>query len=354
MLNSIILGLKDFFKNIRKNVLLISLFSVFLFLASFLLIVIINQKDEKKKINSFANSGYQSVEVARRNLDTSFSEELLSKLKIFYQDGSYTYTYDFEIVEEVEMTIFTIFGTPYNDIEGREEGVAYMKNNQTGIESLEINNKTYLIEELETEFYNFDVNDISGYIQSETVLFVFAYGNFYDYIDLNDTHKMLTFVGNSRLLLNEDDLNNYIDIIDESFIQLVINEPHDIKLLNFTNEYMFVLMFLIFIAILLVMQQLISGYLEVKAKEYTIHMLYGATRFKCLVRSGMENTILFTASLTLVLIYDNVINGDSLVNFLSYTPFFVISLVAIIMYFLYFNYKLKNSKLLENLRGEGL
>lgn len=208
MLNSIILGIKDFFKNIRKNVLLISLFSVFLFLVTFLLIVITNQKDEKKNINAFANSGYHLVEVARKNFDTSYSEDLLSKLQTFYNDGSYTYTNGFDIIEEEDMTIFTIFGTPYNDIEGREEDVAYIRNNHTGIKSLEMYNKTYLIEELEDQLYNFDINDISGYIQSDTVLFIFASGNLSDYMDLNDTHEMLTFVGNSKLLLNENELND--------------------------------------------------------------------------------------------------------------------------------------------------
>lgn len=357
MLNSIILGINDFFKDIRKNILLISLLSVFLFLVTFLLIVLTNQKDEKKNINTFVNSGYHLVEVARKNLDTSYSEDLLSKLQTFYKDGSYTYTNGLDIIEEEDMTIFTIFGTPYNDIEGREEGVAYMKNNQTGIESLEMYNKTYLIEELEDQLYNFDINDISGYIQSDTVLFIFASDNFSDYMNVNDTHEMLTFVGNSKLLLNENELSDYVDIIDESFIQLIVKDPFDsktIKSLNFTNEYMLVLMFLIFVAIILVMQQLISGHIEIKAKEYTIHMLYGATRFMCLVRSGIENIILITVSLTLVLMYDKHINGSSLVRFLSRTPFFIISSVAILMYILYFNYKLKSSKLLENLRGEGL
>lgn len=354
MLNSIILGIKDFFKNIRKNVLLISLFSVFLFLVTFLLIVITNQKDEKKNINAFANSGYHLVEVARKNFDTSYSEDLLSKLQTFYNDGSYTYTNGFDIIEEEDMTIFTIFGTPYNDIEGREEDVAYIRNNHTGIKSLEMYNKTYLIEELEDQLYNFDINDISGYIQSDTVLFIFASGNLSDYMDLNDTHEMLTFVGNSKLLLNENELNDYVDIIDESFIQLVVKEPYNTESINFTNEYMLVIHILIFVAILLIMQQFISGHIEVKAKEYTIHMLYGATRFMCLVRSGIENIILITASLTLVLMYDKHINGSGLVRFLSRTPFFIISSVAILMYILYFNYKLKSSKLLENLRGEGL
>ena len=197
MLNNIILGLKDFKKYWIINVLMIMLFAFTLIFVSKTNSILI-QEIEYRDFDINANiEDLTMFDALRKTLDTEIDEEIIDNLESFYIDNNYSFLAQDISLRSIDHDLFIIFNKPYNDIENRKNNVAYIKNNDGDIKSLDLFNNHYTVETLEDNDYNFDIRQLRA--TSENQIFIFVDNNYKNYFDLNETHQLLEFVENSRL-----------------------------------------------------------------------------------------------------------------------------------------------------------
>lgn len=353
MLNNIILGLKDFKKYWVVNVLMIILFTFTIIFVSITNLILI-QEMEYRDFDINANiEDLTMFDALRKTLDTEIDEEIIDNLESFYIDDNYSFLVQDISLRSIYHDLFIIFNKPYNDIENRKNNIAYIKNNDGDIKSLDLFNNRYTVETLEDNDYNFDIRQLRA--TSENQIFIFVDNNYKNYFDLNETHQLLEFVENSRLKLDDQQTDNYINIFDDSFIQIrEIEVVLNYRNINYTKQFMKYLAYLIVLAIFLIILLLISGFVAYKSKEYSIHLLYGATRLDCITRSVVEFGIVILSSLGLLILFDYTLNRSGFIKSFSLELYLMISLLAVIFYGLNYYYNLQSSKLLENLRGDQL
>ncbi len=341
MIDSIILGCKDIFRNRR-----IYFATLFMILATCIIVMAstLSVLDELNLRNR-GNSQLFRTTVISTNMNNNV--QLVDDLYRFYQSHGGSYFLSTELMNLTEYETRILVGAQYEEL---------LINGRTTVYSSSDIYESMKEKDVLSEFQHhvfdrekFDIDEINyaAKLNIPMVVIVFNEKSLSDWVQTEDGSEIISLVDNSQFS-KEDKKNGvnerFIELFETSFLK--VQEVEKGGQLDFILKYIYAIAFLMILVTCLSMYILYSIELKKLYKEYTIHLIHGATLMDIFVRSSIFIVSIIAVCIISILYLVRFKMGTSLtIGLITLTLLLIIFELIILTL-------LKRKNLLKNLKGD--
>ncbi len=343
MIDNLCLGIKDIWNN--KKIFISFLLMIFT-------ILILSVSSTSSVVRELVNPpdrsmSYRSFRVELINMDMSENNKIVKDVyEIFKEDGgSYFNSYDLQM--KLSERVLILVGNRFEMYgDGDKTTIYTTPSTKEKIQSGEI-----LSEEIEYEFrprdeiYIEEIEESVGFSGINTII-VLQTSKFDKWINVDYYSEIIELIENtefSKKEISEDLKNEFIGVFEATsyLVEKTVRSDH----LGFILKNIYLMLLLAIIAVILSTYILYNAQLKKLYKEYTIHLIYGATIKDIFIRNSVFLGLCLAIDFT-IFMYLNKFNFNDYFIIGFITMLIMLCIFEILLWFV-----LKRKDLLNNLKG---
>lgn len=293
MIDTIILGLKDVYHNIKIFIILIlSILTITtIFVSSTLSLFYTNLATDKTHLRN-------SYHLVPTSTDMSQNKNLVNDYFSFIIENGVSYFPSNTLTEKYDIATLIVVGDSTlidQQIQQQDSTSGFLiADASETLNKIEYNGKEIKLESLNLSYDNQFLNEIA-----ETPLILICLGNNEDltkWLNYEDGDIVLQFIENSIFDTNAEKYEKpLLDIFDKSFISMKHYPVSDYEK-KFIYTYIYPFICITMICVLISFWLIYSHFLRKMYREYMIHIFYGAKKKDILLRNSISMVFIFMIS----------------------------------------------------------
>ena len=345
MFENLKLGLKDILHN-KTSFILLQIVTLFISIVITSTYDSIRWEYHRNRQQMFIEDYMELVPVSTDVKDNSYIQRILDE--VLNDNISFVCNYNNEFSDQYGMPVVVAFGNieRLSDVFKSDLKEMFYTNSHTITQSKATYlNHTYPIKQIDHfDFHEALPSEVKGWLRDEGVLLVVKDQDILSYMDQNDPEQLFSLI--KSLPYNQEVCNKLNDILKDSPYQLAtINTSID-------SSFMFIMKYILPYLVLAILALIIGVHIfntvmfAKLRKEFTIHLLCGATIKDIIIRSS-TNLLLILFINVLLVTYLAGRSVDMGLRFVSYITI-LIPLVVLEMSIIC---QIKHRFFIENIRG---
>lgn len=349
MINDIILGIKDLYKDKILVVFYIIFFSC-------IMVIIISTSQsifrEVSRNTTVENKTYTDFETFIIGLKPDNSEQLLQNLSSIYQKDSYSFcNLKLNAEGNVKVNTYIIWGdisNKYHYLDSNEDIRVIIGKDLIDIDSIYLNDLKLDVDATLVDSYTFEIDSYLTKFTDDVAFIIIKKPILSDWIDENNHDFIFEIINNTHILSNKHDLiSTYLDYVNSDFIEVRENKiliPRSER--SFILKRIYPVTLIMLICCFLSITIILDGTINKRTKEFTLYLLHGAKLSNIIIRFLSYYTIIILISIELCIAL-GITSSNDLVLYL------LLGLVITFIFAIIIINKLRNKNLYANLRIGG-
>jgi len=349
MLNNIKLAIRDIWRDklfVFLTILLLSSLSYIIISSRYSLL------EDLKRSRDFSNmDNLTQFKVDITSYDTNVNSDFKNSINKIYERNTVTFIQSYELSEIYNERVYLILGQPelfYSSFKTNSIKVYTNIPKQNAPANIKIDDIDYPITMMENpndpKFY---FNQVDGQANLGSIYIIASGEQAQSFLTDIKNNELRELFENTWILSNDNErIDDFVNITNSSYVYTrILNKNNSQEEINFIRLYIYPTLFLMILASGISLLIILKGIIEVRTREFSIHIFHGATILQVFIRFFVYFTFIVTSSFVL-LAYLGLIKNHEWLNYFILLLGFLSTVLSLIFYLV------KKSDINEVIRGD--